>query len=86
MKRTFLLLSVVFSTQLLFGQIERLARETDERFNFYITADVGRNGYYQQKPIAEKMGEIAETVDIEFITSLGDIHHFDGIQSVDDPL
>ena len=86
MKRTFLLLSVVFSTQLLFGQIERLERETDERFNFYITSDVGRNGYYQQKPIAEKMGEIAETVDIEFITSLGDIHHFDGIQSVDDPL
>ena len=25
----------------------------DKKFNFYIANDLGRNGYYDQKPIAE---------------------------------
>lgn len=29
----------------------------------YMTNDMGRNGYYDQKPIAELMGEMAGTVD-----------------------
>ncbi|MEG1586241.1 MAG: metallophosphoesterase [Bacteroidales bacterium] len=59
---------------------------TDESKNFYVVNDLGRNGYYQQKPIASLLGEMAEKVDIEFIAALGDTHHFDGVASVQDPL
>ncbi|MGL4293161.1 MAG: metallophosphoesterase [Bacteroidales bacterium] len=59
---------------------------TEESFNFYVVNDLGRNGYYQQKPIAELLGEMAEQVDIEFVAALGDTHHFDGVASTNDPL
>ncbi len=85
MKKIILLLAVLVSFNG-FAQINKLEKETEDRFNFYIGSDFGRNGYYDQKPIAEKMGEIAESVDIEFVAALGDIHHFDGITSVNDPL
>lgn len=59
----------------------------DHKFNFYIANDLGRNGYYDQKPIAELMGEMAEQgADPEFILATGDIHHFEGVASVNDPL
>lgn len=58
----------------------------EEDKNILIANDLGRNGYYLQKPIAEQMGKLAENIDIEFIAALGDIHHFDGIASVSDPL
>lgn len=54
--------------------------------NFYLANDLGRNGYYDQKPIAETMGKMAETIDIEFVVAAGDVHHFEGVQSVSDPL
>ena len=41
--------------------------------NFYLANDLGRNGYYDQKPIAETMGKMAETIDIEFVVAAGDI-------------
>lgn len=53
---------------------------------FYMTNDMGRNGYYDQKPIAELMGWMAGTVDPECVLAVGDIHHFNGIASVSDPL
>ncbi len=86
MKKIILLLLVAFGAQVASAQISRLKDETEDRFNFYIINDSGRNGYYEQKSIAEKMGEVAEEVDIEFIVSAGDLHHFDGIASVNDPL
>lgn len=48
--------------------------------------DLGRNGYYLQKPIAEKMGEVAQAIGPECVIAAGDIHHFMGVQSVLDPL
>ena len=54
--------------------------------NFYLANDLGRNGYYDQKPIAELMGRMAEAIDIEFVVAAGDVHHFEGVRSVDDPL
>lgn len=58
-----------------------------DKLNFYVVNDMGRNGYYDQKPIAELMGDMAEKgADPEFVTAVGDIHHFNGVQSVDDPL
>ncbi len=61
-------------------------KELENSFNFIIATDLGRNGHYDQKPIAKKMGEVAENMDIEFIIASGDTHHYDGVQSVTDPL
>lgn len=59
---------------------------SDKSKNFYLVSDLGRNGYYEQKPIAELMGLLAEKIDIEFVAAAGDTHHFEGVASVDDPL
>lgn len=53
---------------------------------FYICNDMGRNGYYEQKPIARLMGNMAKLTGLKFVAALGDIHHFEGVASVDDPL
>lgn len=58
----------------------------DDSFNFIIATDLGRNGHYDQKPIAEQMGLLAEEIDIEFVIASGDVFHYDGVQSVNDPL
>lgn len=57
-----------------------------DHFTFLIAADLGRNGYYDQKPVAEMMGEVVGITDAEFVAALGDVHHFWGVRSVDDPL
>lgn len=53
---------------------------------FYITNDLGRNGYYDQKTIAELMGEMALVLSPECVIAAGDVHHFEGVISTDDPL
>lgn len=58
----------------------------DKKFNFYVASDLGRNGYYDQKPIAELMGTIAEEVGPEFVLATGDVHHYEGVRSISDPL
>ena len=58
----------------------------DDKCNFYIANDLGRNGYYDQKPIAELMGVMAEEVGPECVIATGDVHHFEGVQSISDPL
>ncbi|OJU55033.1 MAG: acid phosphatase [Bacteroidales bacterium 45-6] len=55
-------------------------------FNFIIATDLGRNGYFDQKPIAELMGETAWAVNAEFVVASGDTHHYMGVQSTTDPL
>lgn len=54
--------------------------------NFIVANDLGRNGYYHQKPIAELMGRVAEEKGIEFVAAVGDVHHFEGVESTSDPL
>ncbi len=58
----------------------------EKPLNFYLVNDLGRNGYYDQKPIAELMGNMAENIDIECVIAAGDVHHFEGVRSVNDPL
>ena len=59
----------------------------DHCSNVFIVNDMGRNGYSDRKPIAELMGTMAEQgADPECILALGDVHHFNGVQSVQDPL
>lgn len=54
--------------------------------SLYWVNDMGRNGYYDQKPIAELMGRMALSVGPEAVIAVGDIHHFNGVQSTSDPL
>lgn len=61
-------------------------KSTGGDLNFIIANDLGRNGYYLQKPIAELMGEVAYNIGPEAVLDLGDTHHFEGVQSVTDPL
>ena len=44
--------------------------------NLFVANDLGRNGYYDQKPIAELMGEMADVIGPEAIIATGDVHHF----------
>lgn len=62
------------------------ATELNGDVTLLIGNDLGRNGYYEQKPIAELMGTVAEAVGPEAFLALGDIHHYLGVQSVNDPL
>jgi len=70
------------------GDINKITYpDLDEKaLNFIVASDLGRNGYYEQKPIAELLGKYAENIEIEFIAAAGDIHHFNGVASTSDPL
>lgn len=54
--------------------------------SFFMCNDMGRNGYYDQKPIAELMGRMAEEIGPECVFAAGDVHHFWGVASTQDPL
>lgn len=56
------------------------------KINLMIVSDLGRNGYHDQKPVARMMGEFADQTGPDAILDLGDTHHYQGIESVDDPL
>lgn len=65
---------------------QTVATELDGDVKLMIGNDLGRNGYYEQKPIAALMGKIAKAVGPDAFLALGDTHHYLGISSVDDPL
>lgn len=69
-----------------FAQTPESWKALEKPLKFYLANDLGRNGYYDQKPIAELMGNMAENVDIECVIAAGDVHHFEGVRSVNDPL
>lgn len=69
-----------------FAQNTQAWKALEKPLNFFMANDLGRNGYYDQKPIAELMGTMAENVDIECVVAAGDVHHFEGVRSVNDPL
>ena len=54
--------------------------------NLFMANDLGRNGYYEQKTIAELMGVMGETIGPEAVVAAGDVHHFEGVVSTQDPL
>lgn len=86
MKRILLSCCLILTAALTFAQTPAEWEKLEKDVNFYVANDLGRNGYYDQKPIAELMGRMAETVGIECVVAPGDVHHFEGVRSVDDPL
>lgn len=85
-KKTFITLCVALAAISGFAQNTTEWTKLEKPINFILANDLGRNGYYDQKPIAELMGKMAENVDIEFVVAAGDVHHFEGVRSTTDPL
>ena len=85
-KNIFALGLALFTVSVSFAQTPDVWKALEKPLNFYLANDLGRNGYYDQKPIAELMGNTAENVDIECVVAAGDVHHFEGVRSVNDPL
>lgn len=86
MKKTFFSLLVAIIVVATNAQTPEIWKGLEKPLNLYLANDLGRNGYYDQKPIAELMGNMAETVSIECVVAAGDVHHFEGVRSTDDPL
>lgn len=57
-----------------------------KQISFFWISDLGRNGFYRQKEVGVKMGELAQSVMPQFIIDSGDTFHGTGVESVDDPL
>ncbi len=55
-------------------------------YNVFVVADAGRNGAFDQTKIGKVMGVYAEALEPEFILNAGDMFHYNGVESVDDPL
>lgn len=86
MKKIIILVFATIISSSCFAQTAAEWGKLEKQLNFYMVNDLGRNGYYDQKPIAEMMGEMAEIVGPECVFAAGDVHHFEGVRSVNDPL
>ena len=84
-RKTFISVAIALAA-VLGSQAQTKASELDGDVILMIGNDLGRNGYYEQKPIAELMGKVAGAVGPDAFLALGDTHHFLGIESVNDPL
>ena len=86
MKKTVLILLAT-----LFGLFAGAQNRADwdglkEDITLIVANDLGRNGYYDQRPIAATMGEMAEAIGPEAVLALGDVFHYEGVRSTTDPL
>lgn len=86
MKRILLSIGIALTAITSFSQTPEVWNTWKKDANFFLVNDLGRNGYYDQKPIAELLGTMAEEIGPECIIAAGDVHHFEGVRSVDDPL
>jgi metallophosphoesterase superfamily enzyme len=88
MKRAFIIFIVflIFSGCKTSVDQSELKLPPDSLFNFIIISDHGRNGYFNQKIIADMMADVADSCSIRFIVTGGDNFQISGVQSVHDPL
>ncbi len=86
MKRMTTWAILLMATFTAFAQTPEQWATLKKDISFFLANDLGRNGYYDQKPIAELMGVMAEEIGPECVLAAGDVHHFDGVQNVHDPL
>lgn len=62
------------------------AKGSRKQLSFFWISDLGRNGFYQQRKVGERMGELAQIVMPSFVINSGDTFHGTGIESAFDPL
>ena len=82
-RRSLTLLSLLFITVAAMAQQYQSLKAP---LTFIVANDLGRNGYYEQKPVAELMGRVADEVSPEAVIAAGDVFHYMGVQSTNDPL
>ena len=70
-EKSIVLFMALFVAITSFAQTPESWKALEKPLNFYLANDLGRNGYYDQKPIAELMGTMAENVDIECVVAAG---------------
>lgn len=81
------LLYILFITIITSGasaQKPKQWRKMKSDVNMFVVSDSGREGCYDQKVIAELMGEVAAKVKPACVISTGDLHHGNGVKSVKD--
>ena len=59
-------------------------RKMKGEISLLLVSDVGREGCYDQKVIANTMGEVAKSIKPRAIIATGDTHHGKGVRSVND--
>ncbi len=86
MKKTLLILLAALLGLFANAQGRADWKELKSDINLLVASDLGRNGYYDQRPIAAAMGALAEAVGPEAVLALGDVFHYEGVRSTADPL
>ncbi len=86
MKKTLLIVVAILSGLFAGAQHRADWNGLKDDITLIVANDLGRNGYYDQRPIAATMGAVAETVGPEAVLALGDVFHYEGVQSTTDPL
>ncbi len=85
MKKVLSVLLFVF-----FAQITVWAQDiqlpANSNLNFAIISDFGRNGYYNQKEVADMMTDVSIKCGVKFFVTGGDNFQVRGVQSTQDPL
>lgn len=88
MKKLFVVFAMilfVFATRMpVIGQTIPLP--SGSAYNFIVISDQGRNGYYNQKEVADMMARVATDCGVRFYVTGGDNFQINGVQSVQDPL
>ncbi|KAK6931686.1 Calcineurin-like phosphoesterase domain, ApaH type [Dillenia turbinata] len=84
-----LILACIVGLCLLLGsaELQRLEQpaKPDGSLSFLVVGDWGRKGTYNQSQVAFQMGKVGETLDIDFVISVGDNFYDDGLTGIDDP-
>ncbi len=57
---------------------------SDEAVNFLVFGDWGRDGFFNQRDVAQQMGLTAEEISSRFVISTGDNFYPSGVRDVDD--
>ena len=85
MKRTLLaILAALFIASGATAHNPKAWRKIKQNINFLWASDLDRSGCFDQKVVANMMGEMAKVVKPECIISTGDTHHGNGVKSAHD--
>ncbi|GAB2287382.1 Purple acid phosphatase 3 [Dionaea muscipula] len=85
--------AILISTAAMFGSLRAAGElqrfqhpinKVDASLSFLVVGDWGRKGAYNQSLVALQMGQVGESLDIDFIISTGDNFYDDGLTGVDD--
>jgi hypothetical protein len=68
------------------GSGQTISMPSGNAMNFIVISDHGRNGYYNQKEVADMMARVAVDAKVRFYVTGGDNFQVSGVQSAQDPL